>query len=201
MTVITPFLVDVFSPELELRELHGHRVVGPPDPLYRSRRRSGLGLEAFLRPLPFEVVLGGAVGVPVLSDRELDLLFEGSERDDSGSPESPEWWEFWRTASGEYAMFPADDSPQPRMSVCLPVSEQGAVAFRVLDLDWRDHYPPWSARVASAPGRCVHAVEIDEPDVPYRGSCRNAGCPHVCTAQVVLHPEEGLYQLAGCACP
>jgi hypothetical protein len=161
-------------------------------------------LEASFEPLSLSAAGHGDIGILMFEDGELASLLEGTSEEDHAPEQVTTWWEFWRTTEGGWAMFPGNSYPGWQVSVLLPISRGQAIEFRVLDLgvgigvDGVARRRPPSSREGDG---CIHEANRDEPGAPYRGRCRNAGCGTDCDPQVVVRPDDGLYELTGCQCP
>ncbi|MDI3313610.1 MAG: hypothetical protein QJR12_04775 [Mycobacterium sp.] len=176
-----------------------------PIPEEWHRYLNQTAFDAFFITAPFaEARTEGHVGVPILSQQEVEFLLGAAEfrRGESNDREQQTWWELWSTEDGKYALLPGDNDPELTIRVCALVCTGNRVqmrsfstGFALTKYGFRRRKP---MHITTAV--CVRE-DVDEPGAPYRGRCANHGCGAGCSADVVVVPQDGLYLLRGCACP
>ncbi|HEX5618488.1 MAG TPA: hypothetical protein VFX51_08720 [Solirubrobacteraceae bacterium] len=204
MVVVTPAVYDEYA-----REGLGPPLDVPvrktPAPLgFRAIRRVlPRALAANLKPQPIRVLAeNGGSGVPIFDRSELEIFLSGGEAAPSDQPRIGDWWEFWPTQDGNYAMFPADDRAQRSVATTnwLPTTESAFVDR--LDLSLRRVLGGSTSRPSNdKPARpCALLAKEIEPGAPYVGRCSNLNCGGGCSPHVVVQPDDGIYRLMGCDC-
>lgn len=216
MTALTPLVYASYAEELglpALREPALSRLASVlrrgPEPLFPTsarwridERSLAVPIGELLRPIALEPTSAEIPGVPLLGREQMLALFGDAGPADGASELGGRWWEFWPTYSDVWAMFPGDAEPSPQLALVLPRSTRHEIELRVLEFEiafGRGGLEP-SSPISPDPGGCIHVLEEDEPGAPYRGSCRNDGCPQKCTPRVVFQPDDGRYVLLGCRC-
>lgn len=215
MAILTPILYQSIAERYGGPQLLPHLIEGfaertayldfprlSPGDLFRL---ASYRVEPLLRPVSLTDAAAGAVGVPLIEDSELPDLLGDAEAGDREPESRGGWWEFWRTETGQWAMFPGNYNPGWQVAVLLPIRTSTGIQLRMLQRELafepdRTEIGPTGPAVAVAPTGCVPEMTQDEPGAPYRGRCENVGCPGPCSAQVVLTPDDGIHRLMGCGC-
>jgi hypothetical protein len=144
----------------------------------------------------------GGTGVPLFERDELPAFLAEAE---DGSPESPrhgQWWEFWPTTDGGYAMFPGDDEHQPSVATSLWIPSDGSARVRRVTVSPLARKASGISRPRSdaAPEPCELVATESQPGAPYVGRCSTVRCDSGCSPHVVVQPDDGIYRLMGCDC-
>jgi hypothetical protein len=161
-------------------------------------------LESYLEPVAFELALKQTVsGVPLLDENRVMELLEGLDEVSAEQPPQGRWWDFIRTESGEYALFPGDYEPNTKVLETLLELVGSAIQLRRLDTKWesdvfslRQHGE--DPEVLEEP--CIHEIYGVDEGAPYVGRCQNSGCAEGCTPRVYVTHDDGIYRLVGCNC-
>jgi hypothetical protein len=204
VTVVTPAVYQA----LVKRGL-GPRLKPPVEPLrlsWRFRAARALlhdNLAAVLAPASvYRFAAEGGTGVPLFDEDELHAFLSEADQASPESPRKGQWWEFWPTTNGSYAMFPADDARQRSVATTLWIPAYASAYVHRIDVS--SLLPvgqPKSGGRPVAPARpCQLLAKESEPGAPYVGRCSNAGCTGDCSSHVVVLPDDGIYRLLGCDC-
>jgi hypothetical protein len=161
-------------------------------------------ISVFLEPALFsQIAHRGSIGVPLFAADEVLGLVAGLVEEPFGEP-AGRWWEFWRTTSGMYALFPADDGDDWRVILTVLIATGTSVQLRRLnagaviapDGGLKDY-----ESASLEPETCVHETSVNQAGAPYDGRCADYGCDRGCEPVLWQRPSEGIIRLLGCKCP
>ena len=203
MTVITPALFAVRG-----QEGYGPRLAATFLAPVELEQLTSWALDErvaqYLQPVRFEEALQEPViGVPLIASHRLRQLLDGVDRAPPDRLPTGRWWDFIRTVSGDFALFPGDEDWRFRLVATALLPSGSAVQLRRLytGLEYGEAgMEGISERPALALDPCVHEVDGFEPGAPYAGRCVNQSCPEGCSPLIYVNPDDGVYRLLGCDC-
>nr|QEO74164.1 hypothetical protein [uncultured bacterium] len=164
---------------------------------------AALGVRDLLTPAPLaETLESGRIGLATLTTDEAGAILEAAE-DLRETGELDEWWELAPLSDGGFLFLPNDSEAIPTLQL-LSAARRGRWAFQLLRVvtGWAlsEGGDPMRETARVSTGPCETLLKRKDPEAPYAGSCRSAGCPHDCTPLVRFQTSTGSYVLTGCAC-